>query len=75
MPFQLRELAIPVVGDSSQGAWPELGSTCRKGGSTCVAREPAIPKDSRFAELELVRRQVRESVITESAEDRTLVIA
>ena len=44
MPFQLRELAIPVVGDSSQGAWPELGSTCRKGGSTCVAREAGDSK-------------------------------
>jgi hypothetical protein len=63
MPFQLRELAIPVVGDSSQGGWPELGSTCRKGGSTCVAREPAGPQVSRRAELELVRRQVREMLV------------
>ena len=44
MLFQLRELAIPIAGDSAQGAWPELGSTCRKGGSTCVAREPVMPE-------------------------------
>ncbi len=65
MLFQLRELAIPVVGDSSQGAWPELGSTCRKGGSTCVAREPemtqAVPQVPRRSEFELVRQQIRES--------------
>lgn len=70
MPFQLRELAIPVVGESSQGAWPELGSTCRKGGSTCVAREPArsqaSSQASRQVELELVLREIRETVITES---------
>lgn len=67
MPFQLRELVIPVVGESSQGAWPELGSTCRKGGSTCVAREPALSHASRQVELELVLREIRETVITESA--------
>jgi hypothetical protein len=67
MMFQLRELAIPVVGDSLQGAWSELGSTCRKGGSTCVAREPAGPQIARGVELELVRRQIRETVLTESA--------
>jgi hypothetical protein len=66
MPFQLRELAIPVVGDSLQGGWPELGSTCRKGGSTCVAREPAVSHASRGVELELVLRQIRDRVITES---------
>jgi hypothetical protein len=79
MPFQLRELAIPVVGESSQGGWPELGSTCRKGGSTCVAREPVMPEVtpqvSRRVELEMVRRQIRETVMAESAEDATLVIA
>jgi hypothetical protein len=67
MPFQLSELAIPVVGDSSQGAWPEVGSTCRKGGSTCVAREPLRPQVSRRSEFELVRMQIRETVLTESA--------
>jgi hypothetical protein len=71
MLFQLRELAIPVAGDSAQGAWPELGSTCRKGGSTCVAREPATPQFSpqlsRHSEFELVRKQIQESVLTQSA--------
>ena len=68
MLFQLRELAIPVVGDALQGAGPELGSTCRKGGSTCVARDPhrhampeATPLVTRGAAFELVRRQIRES--------------
>jgi hypothetical protein len=69
MLFQLRELAIPVAGDSAQGAWPELGSTCRKGGSTCVAREPATPQLSpqlsRRSEFELVRKQIQESVLTQ----------
>jgi hypothetical protein len=71
MLFQLRELAIPVVGDSLQGPWPELGSTCRKGGSTCVAREPATPQVarqvSRQSEFELVRKQIRETALTDSA--------
>ena len=70
MPFQLTELAIPVVGDSSQGAWAELGSTCRKGGSTCVAREPdmtqAMPQLSRRSEFELVREQIRKAALTAS---------
>jgi hypothetical protein len=62
MVFQLRELAIPVTGGSPHDAWPEIGSTCRKGGSTCVARGVAAPRDARHAELEMVRRQIRETV-------------
>jgi hypothetical protein len=71
MAFQLRELVIPVVGERVHGAWAELGSTCRKGGSTCVARDLAVtasgPRSPRRAELEVVRRQIRETVAEESA--------
>jgi hypothetical protein len=62
MVFQLRELAIPFTGDSADDAWPEIGSTCRKGGSTCVARGTGAPPDARHAELELVRRQIQETL-------------
>jgi hypothetical protein len=71
MPFQLTELAIPVADNSSQDAWAELGSTCRKGGSTCVAREPAMPQTSRYSEFalvqQMVRRQIRETATTTPA--------
>ena len=62
MVFQLRELAIPVTGGAPHDAWPEIGSTCRKGGSTCVARGTGAPHEARHAELETVRRQIQETV-------------
>jgi hypothetical protein len=62
MVFQLRELAIPVTSGSPHDAWPVIGSTCRKGGSTCVARGTGAPHDARHAELEMVRRQILETV-------------
>jgi hypothetical protein len=62
MPFQLTELALPVASDASHGAWADAGSTCRKGGSTCVARGPVPAHDARAVELALVRRQIREII-------------
>jgi hypothetical protein len=43
MPFQISELVIRVTGDAPEGAvakQPDPGTTCRHGGTTCMADTP-----------------------------------